>query len=539
MFIFTQQLVFMYKYKYFLISFGLIAILLLFSFFPVSFDNNDDQVMYFISSGLLSGTPSSHTVLTNTIIGSTLKTFFSFSTSVNWYTVYLETVLFLSFTAVSIIFVNNERVSSVEQAISLLIIFLGFFAMSFLYLQFTTVALFSCFTSLLLLFFERKRKYIYFIAILFIAIAILIRKETFYIFLLFSIPMLFKRKLSKLVIYETLKPVLIVTVIFFIAYSLNNNNVYERENTYNNITALDLIAASPFNADSSVLNVNSFTKEDILLMQSWFPADEAYLSGEKIYKLGKSLRKIRNSDELFAEINKFIKDERYLLSVYFLTTFLVVFFVRRNYKFILLNFFLFFSLSFYLLLTYRMPHRISFPILSYLIFLNIFFIAESNSKKVVKNSLLIVLLSISFYKFYCATINRTLYSNYHSIYESCRNEINKYPQYIFLAADGFPLQYMNAWQKPEDNFPAHNLILTGWYTSTPNYQQMLSKHRLKNLTSDLKNKTNVLFLTDSKQLMDAYVCVMKQRYNISCHFEEQTEGFKQLRPKKLIIEKVD
>ena len=149
---------------------------------------------------------------------------------------------------------------------------------------------------------------------------------------------------------------------------------------------------------------------------------------------------------------------------------------------------------------------------------------------------MLLLLTISGYKLYCTSKLINLHTEYHQSYNICRDEINAHPENIFIAADGFPLQYMNAWQRPEENFPAHNVILAGWYACTPDYKVIMQFHHLKNLTSDLKHKNNILFLTESKVLQDAYIKVMKERYNLICHFEEDTTGFKTLHPKRLVFD---
>jgi hypothetical protein len=167
---------------------------------------------------------------------------------------------------------------------------------------------------------------------------------------------------------------------------------------------------------------------------------------------------------------------------------------------------------------------------------NISLISESNIKQIFKMGFLSVLLLFSGYKFYCTTKLINIQNQYHQIFNSCLREINAHPENLFIAADGFPLLYMNAWQLPEKNITAHNLILGGWYACSPDYQVLLKLHGIKNLTSDLRKKNNVLFLTNSSVLQEAYIKVLKERYNINCHFEDYTPGFNTLKPKKLVFD---
>ncbi|MBP6694856.1 MAG: hypothetical protein KA161_06990, partial [Saprospiraceae bacterium] len=70
----------------------------------------------------------------------------------------------------------------------------------------------------------------------------------------------------------------------------------------------------------------------------------------------------------------------------------------------------------------------------------------------------------------------------------------------------------------------------------PDYQVLLKTHHLKNLSSDLKNKKNVVFLTSSTLLQQSYIQVMQERYNIKCHFEPVINGFTELHPKLLVFD---
>ena len=119
MFIFTRQLLFMYKYKYFLILSGAIAVLLLWVLFPLSFD--------------------------------LLEKLFLFSDSLNWYTLYLELVLLFCFLLVCWILIKNNKITLFISCCIVLILFLGFFALCIVKIQYTTVALLCSGAALLLL----------------------------------------------------------------------------------------------------------------------------------------------------------------------------------------------------------------------------------------------------------------------------------------------------------------------------------------------------------------------------------------------------
>jgi len=190
----------------------------------------------------------------------------------------------------------------------------------------------------------------------------------------------------------------------------------------------------------------------------------------------------------------------------------------------------------FLTITSRIPHRITFPIITYLILLNVWLFFENVEKRKIKFGAIILLVSLSVYKFYCTSKLIHIHHENHKIFDAYKNEVNAHPNNLFIALDGFPMQFMNAWQSPENIFPAHNIIPTGWYACSPDYQSLLRLHGLKNLTSDIKTRSEVLFLTNNNALQSAYINVMKERYNVVCHFEKAENGFVFLHPKKLIID---
>ena len=520
------------KYKYFLLLFSGIILLLFWNNFPICYDNNDDHVMLGISSGLFSGVPSSNLVLTNIFIGKFVEQLYRFSYKINWYTLYLQSLLLLCFLTTCYLCVKDKSISIISSVLLVLFILFGIFLLCVVKLQFTTVALFCSFTGLLCLQYLTKWKTV--LMLFFIAVSFLIRKDTFYLSLLFIIPILLSQDHKYDFIRRHTASVIFLSIIFFASLYINNNNAaYKNHHTYSNTNALDIIAAKPIKINHEILLKNKMTIDDVILLQSWFVADNAYLTGNKIEEIASSLKVNRNMYEVESELIKFVKDERYIILVYVLSILMIFLFAKKSLKICLLNLIVFLFVLLYLTVTARIPHRVTFPIISYLIVLNLFCFIRNDNK-----NLQIAFLSLFFiigcYKAYCTSKLYNMQTENHKIFASYKEEINRNPGNVFIALDAFPIQYMDAWQLPQDIFPAHNVIMNGWYACSPDYQVLLNKHDLKNLTIDLKNKNDVLFLTNSEILQNAYLNVIKQRYNMDCHFEA-VSGFKYLQPKKLVI----
>lgn len=537
MFIFTPILQRMYKYKYFLVFLCAIATLLFCLFFPICFDNNDDQVMYAICTGIISGVASPNLILTNILTGRVLCALFEFSNKINWYTLYLEGSLFCCFLFFCLLMIKDKATNFLTSVMLVLILFLGFFSLSMVKLQFTTVALFCAFAALFSLKMEIKLVRKLGLVFFFLLVSMLIRKEGFYIFILFSFPIVIANFRINYFLRDYFISLILSVMIFGVTCFINNNNVvYQQQATYSNINALDIIAAKPVKINTETLHKYQFTQSDITLLQSWMMADNAYLTGKHIEQLAIELKAIRNSTEFLKEFIKFVSDERYLLLFYFLSSFLLFVFVYSSRKIVLLNLLVFLFFLFYLIFTSRIPHRVSFPVLTYLVLLNIYLLIQSKTDNAFKIRILVLFLILSTYKYYCTAKLISVQQEYHRVFTACQQEINSHPEYLFIASEGFPLQFMNAWQTPQTDFPSRNVILTAWYGCSPDYQVLLKTHHLKNLSSDLKNKKNVVFLTSSTLLQQSYIQVMWERYNIKCHFEPVTKGFTELHPKLLVFD---
>lgn len=522
------------KYKYFLLLFSCIAVLLLWQFFPISFDNNDDQIMFAISSGVFSNIKSIQLIHINVLWSKIIALFFQASNHINWYTLFLQIVQLFCFLALCYLFLVNKKQNLIDSAMIILIVFLGFFSLNFVKLQFTTVSIMCILTALFYVqsHVENKKKYILFFFLFFLSI--LIRKHAFAIFLIFSIILLFKEGNQKLNIRNFLLINCCSFIIFGLAFFVNSH--YQNQDSNRKFNTLDIIVGKPTKIYDRILQKYDFTKDDISLMQSWFFADDVYLNNGKIEQFAKEIQAHRNWNEVKVELKKFINDERYVLIFYALSILVVLAFARKYYVVMAINFLLFCFLISYLLFTTRIPHRVMFPILTYLVLINLYWFLQAQNKKFIKYSVLGLFLIISAYKFYCTTKLISIQRENHLVFNACKDEINKHPKKLFIALDGFPLQYMNAWQTPENMFLEYNIIPTGWYVCTSDYQVLLQKHQLKNLTSSLLNKENVLFLTNSVALQKSYISVIKQRYGVDCHFENIQDGFVYLQPKKLVVD---
>ena len=95
--------------KFLIFAICLIEFALIMAFLPVYYELNDDTGINAIASGAVSGTPSEFLLFTNVIIGYLLKFLFTCLPTVNWYTWYLLSALFMGYVAIQYVFANKKE----------------------------------------------------------------------------------------------------------------------------------------------------------------------------------------------------------------------------------------------------------------------------------------------------------------------------------------------------------------------------------------------------------------------------------------------
>jgi hypothetical protein len=370
------------------------------------------------------------------------------------------------------------------------------------------------------------------LSVILIALAILIRKEVFYVFILFLIPVLFrnygdKKKLRKLSVVP-----FFAVLIFFSSAVVDAST--QTTASANSLKAMDNIAAKPVRIKTNLLNEYSFTQDDIALVSNWFLADNGLQQSERLFQFSRIISSYRNPSEFLLELKRFLAAERYALSMYIFTILLLLFAAKRNRYVALLNFFLVLLFFAALILFSRLPHRLTFPVLGYLTLLNLFYMLKSPEATRYLMAGLMFPAVMSMYKMYCVVKIIPTHKEYHVTFEQHHKELSAHPDKLFIALNnGFPVQYLNAWSSPDKLFSSKNIIFTGWYMCSSDYINVLQKHHLLNLTSDLRYRDDIYFLSPSTEFQQAYLNVLKQRFGLTARFEEVSEGFDYLKPQRL------
>ena len=168
----------MYKDKKFILFIGALFMVLGGIVFPVSFENNDDHILYFISSGALSGQSSPDLILSSVWWGKLLCFLFSVNDNFNWYTFLLMVIQTISFLIIGYTILSIRPTTELSFILLWLFILSGFAFICTLKIQFTTVALIAALSVLLCIQFLPLRKTGWILCICWMVIALLLRRET-------------------------------------------------------------------------------------------------------------------------------------------------------------------------------------------------------------------------------------------------------------------------------------------------------------------------------------------------------------------------
>lgn len=525
----------MCKYKHFAVIVGGLIILLIAGCFTLSYDGNDDQLMQFIVSGTLTGIADSNIIFQHVFVGKVLCFLYTTFPYLNWYVLFLICVHLLAagMLITGLFYQTDRQNDSVRMALFIILLF-GFYALYIVAIQYTTTSLLIGIAALTILSGKLPSGKKIISASVGIILCMLIREQVFYLIVLLSIPILLQSWNT-----PERNPVLITISIsvffyFFLSYTNHHLSGSLLENYRSYISASEIIINRPLNLSPELLKKHPFSIDDLLLIQNWYGADPNY-NTPAFFNFAKDALSVRNSLEVLILLKSFLKDERYMLLMYLISFLSVLWLCHQDKKWAVLNLFLFIIIYVYLLYNMRIPRRVVSPLLFYISWRNLLLLLQYAKPSGFRTAVFSVLVLLSGYKFYCVyQLNQKNETNANT-FETVKKEINNNPDVLFIAAS-FPLELMKVDFSNTDIFTHNNIIFTGWYINTPNFLQLLTQHRLTDLTAGIKDRKDILFLSDSNAFEAAFVRVMLQRYAIKCHFEDAESGFTYLHPKRLVFD---
>lgn len=495
--------------------------------FNLRYEQVDDfMIMNLISK--MDGKYSVYGVQMHPIICGIIILLYKTAININWYTIFLFTMQFVSFTIIGIVFMKRNKVFGILAYIPFILIM---YSKMLSYIQYTTVSM-LCITSGFILFMyslediKNVNKHCTILSLIMILIGCMIRFSTIIIALPFMIIYLICKlfrerdfKILKILLLFVIS-VLLVNVSFNIFYNINPT--YKEFLKFHDVrTYLHDYNWMYYEENKETFDSVNWSENDRDIFCGYCFGDEEFFSVENLNKLRDSAVRNEKNDNLFIRCYNTIKSfvtsvEDDIYKYVFATTIILVI---TNNLFILLN-----------SLKYRKNNKIAFikVIFINLIFLSIIgmhclfiflsrpmfrvvisiyivgisiliyeLLGEANNKEIINYILIIFIIPIGVLEFKQNIRFQQYYdiSDY-SIYREVLEYTNSHKEnaYIYTLSMQYTFLSYSVYEKvPNDTF-SNLRSLGNWDTYTENYYNFKERYDIDNLMQDLYKKENVYLI---------------------------------------------
>lgn len=400
---------------------GLSGVILLhvlcYAFFPIYFNTNDDVAMAFIANGYFTGAPSQYLIFINVILGYVLKWGYELFPSVEWYSLLLVGVQFLSLTTLTILF--QKRLSLVGK-----MAFWCAAAYFVVFLQFTHVAFLSALAGIILIHTRSQTTSNWKIAIgiMYLLFSFLIRMDMTIITLFIAIPFLWNFSRRRIIIFGIFG--LLAALSFGINHLAYQSQEWQYFKNYNKVRGAlhDNPNMRLFNDDLTAASKVGLTQEEIAIFNNMTPVKSMDLKKlEEIYEMVARPQSIGHFGK-----NLF---QNYTAILLFLSILIIGFYKRSQFNKVKLSLGLFTLITVLICINHFPKDRITFSLL-FLIFIFAHITSRGYNLKVLQwasvlvivhfvgNLSLFLMKNNSSFEFKSPTENNVvaLYSNYRTYF---------------------------------------------------------------------------------------------------------------------------
>ena len=544
------------------------AILLYFLFvFYCTFETDDDYAMKMIVSGAY-GSPDSHIVYMNMLIGYLLKYLYEFLPSVSWYEIFHILITYFSLTAITSVLLDKKESSPMYLLLVFLVLFVSgrFFYVD---LQFTKTASIATVCGYLLLnhSINKDSNKELFLSILFLFMAMLIRRRQFEAVSLVGAtifaPFLVKtyRELKNKQISTSFKKmalaVVLCTLFFVIVPKVNDLNykdpAWSAYRTFNSSRAalLDLRVFS-YEDDPSFFDGLGLSKIDIqILYDCWDFDDPEVFTTDTLKAI--LAHEVGSKDNIVNHIKPFVFDTFVfffenrvnVIFVFVLDLLLIAFFSQErellpDISFALTLCSMIFAFVYvYFYRNYALLGRVHLSIVLAAIFvlLNDIKIEPKNYKliSIIFSSVLIV-ISLSLFWFDDFRINSSKKVKDDLKIQAIK-EINSDPGHLYLRTTDENLDYVSSLFIPKDAYARDNLYaLGGWMTNMPLYNAVKEKFGVSNPFRDVVNNDDIFLIINSEEGKDLIIEYIRRHYdeNANAQYVKSIQANKEYRVYKIV-----
>jgi hypothetical protein len=526
-FVILKKITVMAKSKIIVLLSSVLVFILFARFLTLNFETNDDPFMLLIASGALTAMPNEHIVFSNIMIGNLLKTFYQWNDQVSWYTWYLILMHFISMIAVLLAYSYKNKRDLAEFFLFILVYLLGYQTLWLVNLQFTSTAFVCGFAALIFL--QSRFGFSYKIAVsgaLFI-LSFLIRRNTIIPMMLFGVLFMVFAYLQQQPVKKYVLFLSLMVLAYFGFWNINYaNEAYVKSNYYEFQEAAAVLTNNPVEITDEQLKSNKLSRNDMNLFNAWFWVDRNLFNDQKVTALCQSAHVARTGKDLLMKCLRHISDERFAILMFLISFLYVPFLKDKKLKsFIVLNALLVFAFLLYLIMTARLPKRVSTPMWGYLVLVNCIYLAQDLVRHRWRYIILGSLAVLSVYKFWCVCQLSQLNKEHAPLYISAVKQINDHPDQIFITmGKSFPIENLHVFDRSHNLIKNKNLIFTGWLINTPTYSEILKINNISNISAELIYNERMRLIVVNQHFIKVLEQYYADHYDIRIRFERDASN---------------
>jgi hypothetical protein len=524
------------------------------------YETNDDLMMQLIASGFHTGHPDGHLVYTNILIGWVLQFLYGAWAGYNWYFIYLVAVHYAALTAIAFLVVSRRG------GWLFTFLYVGFFLIVemriLLHLQFTTTAFLAGTAGLLLLVDglqpaqpARWPKVI--IGFAFAGIMCLVREPVAMLFLIIAFPFILER-LGLTQWRRLLGMGLAFTFTFVVLHGINRW-AYQRDpawaefTEYNQMRGEIHVTALEKFIPQAAPAVGWSENDGWMFSKFYFPEPEVYAGAAKMRVFLDKLKMLARAEPAsswrftasFLYLPKILwRDAGILMKLALLNAVWCIaaagIFRRRCLVTLLISYGVFVVFCFYLIMTARLPERVSYNIPLFINAICLYWATGFGNLPVAMTQpawrakalrlvgLVLIPIWAAVYLSVLADLAQSLWwanaSNRHleqisrKILQPIRAGLPapKPPILIAIPLDSMLEQclffYSSAEQVP------FSLVPYGWITHSPIFNQVLERHRLQPYSLSLVDRRDIYFMMEPGWLEPLKI-FYREHYGLDVRFD--------------------
>ena len=494
----------------FVISINAILFIICNIVFELRYETIDDfTIMKIISS--LDGTYSIYSVHIHPILSFIIMMLYKTGININWYTITILLIQFISFTTIGIILLNKDKKIG---TVLYLIIASAFYTKTLCVINYTSIAAVTVLAGIIALMYslDKSSKKSKIIGFILLTIGIMLRKDSFIIvfpfYLIYSIYYSIKNKN-----YKALKILLIIAIIFMTVYISNLiiykiNPVYDKYTQFNNIrTYFFDYNALDYEKDKEILDKCGWTNTDYEILYTYSLSDENFYTTENLENLKGNMHisftdiKDRAIDTLKATYLITVSEYINLFIGIFILFVLSI--ITKNKRLIVSMFFILFIILNYVLIYIKPVYRVlislyetTFVMMSYVLTQN--YLIEKNIKNKIEKVMLILI--IVFYIILDNKFLNMIVGNYHKQNYSLIKDVIAYTDSHKENAYVYPNVLRNislafsVYEKIPDNTFSNLRHISDWDIYDQEYYNFKERYNLDNIMEDLYKKDNLYII---------------------------------------------